>query len=421
VRALGDDEGADDIRTVPDPPTTLPAAIGNGSVGFSADSAGGDSLTDPLDHATAETQERPMDVYVTGSGEPTRRIISSGTVERCPTFSPDGRRLAYIEAPAVDDGDGRVAPSIVVVPVGAGGAPGPAELRVPLPVVVSNHLLRSLGRIPCPAWSPDGARLAYLVTPPDEVLAPRLVPGARSQHFAELHVLGLDGRDRVINTENLAYQDGRFAWSPDSDAIAYPAADGAWIAPIDGSGPTLALPTDATPVWDTGESFGMPLRTMATAVAWPSRGQLAVTILASTLENADYSLHLVDLATGGDRTLELTSNEAQQVVAWSPDGSRVAYVLDDGTRTVAVLDLATGRMIGIPTRLDDGTELPLRLVGWSPDGERLLGIAAVPELGYALVSLSADGSAVDVLTPWSWAFEFTDVRDVTWQPATHGG
>lgn len=411
-------EGGDDVRTVTVPPTVAPRVTGNGFVVFAADAAGGDALTDPLDHATAETREQPMDLFLAIDGQPTRRLLASGTVERCPTSSPDGRRFAYIEAPTAGDDTGRVAPSLVVVPVDEGGALGPADLRVPLPVVPSNGLLRSLGRIPCPSWSPDGDRLAFLITPPDEVLAPLLVPGAHSQHFAELHVLTLDGRDEVVNTGHLAYQDGRIAWSPDGDAIAYPAADGVWIAPLDGSEPTLALPTDDTPVWDTGESYGMPLRTMATAVAWPSRGQLAVTVVASTLEHTDYSLHLVDLATRGDRTLQMTSTEAQQVVAWSPDGTRAAYVLDDGTRTVAVLDVGTGRMIGTPTRLADGIEFPFRLVTWSPDGERLLGIAGPLENGYALVSLAADGSPLEALTPWSWAYEFTDVRDATWQPAT---
>ena len=415
VRLFAVDADQGSIRTIADPPTTATGQIRNGSIAFTADPGGGEALSDPLDHLTAETQEQPMDLYLTGEGESTRRILASGTVERCPTFSPDGKQLAYIEAPATD---GRVAPTIVVLSLDETGAPGPAELRVPLPVVESNHLLRSLGRVPCPEWAPDGSRIAYLLPPTDEALTNYLEPGANTNHLAELHLVTLDGQDRVINAGKLAYQDGRFAWSPDSDAIAYPAADGAWVAPLDGGAPSLALRTDDTPVWDTGESYGMPLRTMATAVTWRSRGALAVTVLATSLENTDHSLHLVDLTTGSDRTLELTSTEAQQVVAWSPDGSQLAFVLDDGTLTLAILDLATGRMVGIPTRLDDGSEFPFRLVAWSPDGESILGIAGSSDRGSALVSFSTDGTSVEVLTPWSWAFEFTSSDDITWQPST---
>lgn len=418
VRLFAVDADQGSIRTVADPPTTATVQIRNGAIVFTADPGGGEALTDPLDHQTAETQPEPMDLYLTGEGESTRRILASGTVERCPTFSPDGEQLAYIEAPATD---GQVSPSIVVVSLDETGAPGPAELRVPLPDVESNHLLRSLGRVPCPEWAPDGSRIAYLLPPTDETLTSHLQPGINTNHLAELHVVTLDGEDHVINASKPAYQDGRFAWSPESDAIAYPAADGAWVAPLDGGAPSLALRTDDTPVWDTGESYGMPLRTMATAVTWPSRGALAVTVLGTSLESIEYSLHLVDLATGGDRILELTSTEAQQVVAWSPDGSRLAFVLDDGTSTLAILDLATGRMVGIPTGLDDGGEFLFRPVAWSPDGERILGIAGSSDRGFALVSFSTDGTSVEVLTPWSWAFDFTSIDDVTWQPSTDAG
>jgi WD40 repeat protein len=77
-------------------------------------------------------------------------------------------------------------------------------------------------------------------------------------------------------------------------------------------------------------------------------------------------------------------------------------------------------MIGIPTRLDDSSEFPFRLVAWSPDGDRILGMAS-SDRGTALVSFSTDSTSVEVLTPWTWAFEFTSPDDITWRPSTDEG
>ena len=74
-----------------------------------------------------------------------------------------------------------------------------------------------------------------------------------------------------------------------------------------------------------------------------------------------------------------------------------------------------------PDPAGDGSEFPFRLVAWSPDGESILGIAGSSDRGSALVSFSTDGPSVEVLTPWSWAFEFTSTDDITWQPSTDGG
>ena len=57
-------------------------------------------------------------------------------------------------------------------------------------------------------------------------------------------------------------------------------------------------------------------------------------------------------------------------------------------------------------------------MAWSPDGERLLALARADDRGFALVSLSTDGDSADVLTPWTWALDWINLGDVSWQPTS---
>jgi hypothetical protein len=68
-------------------------------------------------------------------------------------------------------------------------------------------------------------------------------------------------------------------------------------------------------------------------------------------------------------------------------------------------------------------------VAWSPDGERLLAMArsdsspssaaSDSDIGFALVSLSTDGASAEVLTPWTWALDWINLQEVSWQPITN--
>ena len=165
--------------------------------------------------------------------------------------------------------------------------------------------------VPCPQWSPDGSRLAYLTYPVD------LRFTLRDDAVAELRVSTLNGQERVINSGRPAHPEGPFAWSPDGDTIAYVGADGVWAAALDGGAPFLVWRTDGTP----------------TAVSWSSRGDLAVTVRTPVAVEGGYrdalSLHVVDVDTGTERTLAET-HVYDYVASWSPDGSRLAFVGDDG-------------------------------------------------------------------------------------------
>ena len=135
---------------------------------------------------------------------------------------------------------------------------------------------------------------------------------------------------------------------------------------------------------DSGGGMGPNVFVAAKAVfAWaPTRQQLAFTMVPP---NGDSTLELVTInADGTGRTM--ISNDLRQgglfysAFAWSPAGTRIAYLLEDSGNGV---ELATSRPDGSGTiRLADhlladgsGIEGIFSTVAWSPDGSTLAFVA----------------------------------------------
>jgi Tol biopolymer transport system component len=281
-------------------PTSTPAVPAAGSdavIVFAADPAAGENLIDPLDPGIAELQPQRMDLYVTRAGQPVRRIVATDANERCPVFSPDGAQLAYMEVPPAVD---RPAANLVVVSVDVSGIPTGVDLRVPLP---PDEIYA--GGVPCPKWSPDGTRLAYLAYP---------LSGFTSfdEYLAEVRVATLDGDEIVVSGSRPAANWTRLAWSPDGDAIAYAAVGGVWRATLDGSEPSVLGTADI------GEYESW----------WPTDGSTVVTAADGkvVVKNEDGSA--VEFAVLHEG-VELRVGSAEL----SPDGDRAVALVsaDDGT------------------------------------------------------------------------------------------
>jgi Tol biopolymer transport system component len=96
----------------------------NGAVAFSAVYV--DTSSDRL---TSRSDRR--DIYLSLPGQDPRRIVGSdhdGIDQSCPTFSPDGTRLAYLEGPG---GPNLLVTTLDVVKVDDGGAPSGIPCRSP--------------------------------------------------------------------------------------------------------------------------------------------------------------------------------------------------------------------------------------------------------------------------------------------------
>jgi Tol biopolymer transport system component len=226
-----------------------------------------------LAYATETAGRRGLDVYVVRvpGGKPVRVAGVPGRNDFSPSWSPDGRRLAYrLDPLRGDEGD------ILVVPA-RGGAP--------------KNLTRSPGVADwSPAWSPDGRRIAFFsmrgggmglwLMRADGTGARRLT---RSGSLDEYPTWSPDGRrvafqsarlgefevlvtstsgGAVRNLSRNPASDKWPAWSPDGRAIAFVSdrdgSEDVFVAPAGGGGgrqpPNQPHLQESHPAWSpTGE------------------------------------------------------------------------------------------------------------------------------------------------------------------------
>ena len=143
-------------------------------------------------------------------------------------------------------------------------------------------------------------------------------------------------------------------WSPDGTRLAFLRLVGTGLAVVivDQSGRTMAV---ADPVFDIDTD----------SVQWSPDGRHIAFAAAGSLAPA---IHLVDTATGGARRLAV--NFAGGEIFWRPpDGRQLAFPLATGTG-LGLVSVADGSVSQIPNGGHDPASL--RLLGWTPDGNRVL-------------------------------------------------
>jgi Tol biopolymer transport system component len=347
------------------------------------------------------------DIYLLRDGqpEPLRPTIGAagdGLAQQCPAFSPDGRFLAYGQARGSGPGasldhvgwdvSDRAIVVVEIAPDGTASAP-----RLTLPIA-------SRGSMVCPAWSPDGNRLAFRV---DDGLWIVGRDGGAARRWPISAITG--------DAEN------ELAWSRDGARIAVSEQGRIRIVDVaDGTDGILQL-SGAAPGslgWTAGD-----------------KGLIAVgRFRAGELGDAVYQL---DAVTGGSRRLTPMSTEAGvsywfEQASLSPDGNRVAYLQNSSRCTapgcgpgpqlapIAVTRLDNAETVGLEYGVGslvsaDGSPYFASHLGWSPDGSRLLlssidGIVAIDPSGAGRATVYASGVLNRGLNlEWS-------PSEVSWQP-----
>ncbi|HEX5013636.1 MAG TPA: hypothetical protein VFV72_05680 [Candidatus Limnocylindrales bacterium] len=286
-------------------------------------------------------------IYVANADGSNGRVVARASpYASAPTFSPDGKRIAFW-------GEDRPDSLFLVDADGSNLKRLAGDLWIE-----TNHP---------PSWSPDGRSIAFSTeSGPDRGDArayvvdvaggpPRLVGG---------------GGPRNVN----AYFP---SWSPDGEWIAFVGVEGTagarlWIVrPSGNDAHALASTPNLTvdqPQWD------------------PSGTALRITYAASpsTSDPGLHDIYVFDVRS--DRELALSHETADEYLpAWSPDGTRLAWLVGDHPSTVHVDTIdGAGDAKSLATGVFEGP------VSWSPDGTLILGQSP----NNAAVSVvSVDGSA----------------------------
>ena len=271
-------------------------------------------------------------------GKP-RQITDTQRFKKQPRWSPDGKWIAY--ATSQDGGRGDI---YLVTPDG--------KQNVPLAETTADES--------SPAWSPDSQQIAFM---------------ERTSASSRLVVMDLQSRAvRTLATMNAS----DIQWSPNGFYIAFVAdpspslrddrRDNKDIFVVSSRGGPLRLLTPGTPRFRD---------------ASPSWSPDSRQIVYATDESGFSNLNIVDIENGEQRTL--TVGRADSLAPqWSPDGVTVAYVRNENSLfhvfTIAVADGRTTRIsdrdgVNGGFRHDHGVSprpyAPSGSLAWSPDGSRL--------------------------------------------------
>ncbi len=209
-----------------------------------------------------------------------------------------------------------------------------------------------------PAWSPDGARIAFTGFDPAE--------RAPAAAVRDVWVVDADGSGATNVTHLPGPADALSpSWSADGTRLVWATTDwDLWIINVDGS--------DRRQITSDPAHQNLP--------AWSPEGSLIAYCsipVEGNLVSGDEDVWVMEPDGGDPRQLTDTGKSCSP--AWSPDGSQIAFVTWVFTVTGDHSDVwvmnadgsAQRNVTNDPTRID-------RSPAWSPDGTRLAFVSAGP-------------------------------------------
>jgi dipeptidyl aminopeptidase/acylaminoacyl peptidase len=280
----------------------------------------------------------------------TAMLAGGGTVEGAesiltndaPTWSPDGRRIAFT---TFRHGRGE----IYVM-----NADGSRQRRLTRSPAHDDHA----------DWSPDGRRIAFT--------------SFRSGN-AEIYAMNADGSRLTRLTRNRGH-DYLPAWSPDGRRIV-------WTSYQDGDAELFVMNADGTDQRRLTDN-----RLADTAADW-SPGGIA---FVSTRDQPTFNVYVMD--EDGSNVRRVTRSPLNhELPSWSPDGTQLLYV-SESQGTLGPADIFAVRADGTGTRRITESEGRDDWPAWSPDGERMLFTRGLTFRTPEIFVANSDGSRARRLT-----------------------
>jgi TolB protein len=272
-------------------------------------------------------------------GAPAARLTTSPADDFAPSFSPDGRRIAF-----TSDRRG----NYDVYTMNAAGR----DLR---------RITTNPGKDAFPSWSPNGRRLAF---------------ASNRTGDWELYTTNANGSGHLVQVTHRAGVDSLPVWSPDGTRLAFDAPRNRHyqICVVPAAGGTITVLTTGTarnvqPAWS------------------PDGSQIAFT------SNRSGSFDLWTIALSSRALHRLTTATTAEIQpAWSPDGTRILFARKTGAgQTVDVMPAGGGAATVLTGRR--GNEIPhwqpvtaTRVTGISPDHGPSAGGTTVTITGHGFVA-----------------------------------
>ncbi|MFN8483639.1 MAG: hypothetical protein U0768_11430 [Anaerolineae bacterium] len=252
---------------------------------------------------------------------------SAARLYRFPTWSPDGRYVAFID---INAQGGATDSQLVAAPVGGG---------------TSQVLHKSGDAQPFYLyWSPDSRRLAFLES---------------SGRSLALRLAALDQGDAPSQATGSPFY---FVWSPDSRRLAFH---------VGGMRNTLS-PDARVSLFEPGSQEGAPVEEAPALFLAPDWSPDGASIVYARRAGAGSQLVAAD--TSGANPRVLRSFDGGVSFGWSPTGRQIAYILSDNPALEGLGQIAYGKLgvmnpdgSGQRTLTDDNA----LSFFWSPDGTKL--------------------------------------------------
>ena len=258
-----------------------------------------------------------FEIYVMDAdGVNPRRLTNNPAEDLAPSWSPDGKRIAFISD---RDGHPDRAPGWFTSEIYVMDADGGNEQNL------TNHPSDDRS----PSWSPDGTRIAFQSYRDND-----------RNHNIEIYVINADGGNLQRLTNNLA-ADENPAWSPDGEQIVFESAreghfidldenitDEIYVMDADG-GNQRRLTENRNNDWDP---------------VWSPDGKRIAFAADRKGDFEKFDIYVMD-ADGGNQQ-KLTNNRVWDgSPSWSPDSKRIAFHSDrDGNYEIYVMDIDGGNL-----------------------------------------------------------------------------
>lgn len=305
--------------------------------------------------------EDNLDLYTADQyGRRRKRLTNSPEYELFPTWSPDGKRLAFVRTTTLGEPGGEEdwdRAGIYVMTLHGMGSP-------------KEELLASAEDvgIGVPSWSPDGQRIALLS------IAPSSTQKRRPDSILTLIDVEIRARVTVPLTVTVGTMDRALTWSPDGTVLAFAASEEA-----DGSeGPDA--PRTWGCVYDLGHRTLRYLVPHASTIVWSPRGDL----VACQITGEGGRVSLVRPSGAVERSLG--DGGWVSDLAWSPDGTHLAVARETEASfsEITLFSVDDGTVRVFPSEVEG----MIQFLAWSQDGGYL---------AYSLISMDLDEQLVSTL------------------------